>query len=76
MRLPAQALTAAFACGMVIGLHPAVVRNAAPLILRSSSLVTIVVLLLATILLAQARASGRAFCSPGTLSCCETLNRV
>jgi len=47
MRLPASAMTAAFACGMVIGLHPAVVRNAAPLILSTSSLVTIVVLLLA-----------------------------
>jgi len=44
-------MTAAFACGMVIGLQPAVVRNAAPLILPSSSLVTIVVLLLAAILL-------------------------
>jgi len=27
MRLPAPAITAAFACGMVIGLHPAVVRK-------------------------------------------------
>jgi len=51
MRQPAPAMTAAFACGMVIDLHPAVVRNGAPLILPSSSLVTIVVLLLAAILL-------------------------
>src|SRR4029077_16868282 len=50
MRLPAPAMTAAFACGMVIGLHPAVVRNAAPLVLPSSSLVTIVLLLLAAML--------------------------
>jgi competence protein ComEC len=29
MRLPAVAIAAAFACGILMGLHPAVVRNAA-----------------------------------------------
>jgi len=63
MRLPAVAIAAAFACGIVLGLHPTVARNAAsllllfscsPVLLFSSSLllffssfVTIAVLVLA-----------------------------
>jgi competence protein ComEC len=35
MRLPAVAIAAAFACGILLGLHPAVVRNAASLFLLS-----------------------------------------
>jgi hypothetical protein len=45
MRLPAVAIAAAFACGIALGLHPAVARNAASLLL-SSSFVTIAVLVL------------------------------
>jgi hypothetical protein len=51
MRLPAVVIAAAFACGIALGLHPAVARNAAssPLLL-SSSFVTIAVLVLTGIL--------------------------
>ncbi len=52
MRQPAVAIAAAFACGIVLGLHPTVARNAASLLLvfscspllLSSSFVTIAVL--------------------------------
>jgi competence protein ComEC len=50
MRLPAVAIAAAFACGIVLGLHPAVARNAASLILLFSSFVSIAVLVLSGIL--------------------------
>jgi competence protein ComEC len=50
MRLPALAIAAAFACGIVLGLHPAVARNAASLFLLSCSFVTIAVLVLTGIL--------------------------
>jgi hypothetical protein len=46
MRLPAVAIAAAFSCGIALGLHPAVARNAASLLLLSSSFVTIAVLVL------------------------------
>ncbi|HTF23695.1 MAG TPA: hypothetical protein VK937_07205 [Candidatus Limnocylindria bacterium] len=46
MRLLAVAIAAAFACGIVLGLHPTVARNAASLLLLSSSFVTIAVLVL------------------------------
>jgi competence protein ComEC len=53
MRLPAVAIAAAFACGIVLGLRPAVARNAASLLLLSSSFVTIAVLVLTGILLVK-----------------------
>jgi len=46
MRLPAVAIAAAFSCGIALGLHPAVARNPASLLLLSSSFVTIAVLVL------------------------------
>src|SRR6267143_2203550 len=53
MRQPAVAIAAAFACGIALGLHPAVARNAASLLLLSSSFVTIAVLVLTGILLVK-----------------------
>lgn len=44
MRLPAVAIVAAFAGGILLGQHPAVVRNAASSLLLSISFVTIAVL--------------------------------
>jgi hypothetical protein len=46
MRLPAVALAAAFACGILMGLHPAVVRNAASLLVLSCSIAIVAVLIL------------------------------
>ncbi len=63
MRLPAVAIAAAFACGIVLGLHPAVARNAASFLLLSCSFVTIVVLVLAGFLLVRI---GRLF--PATVA--------
>jgi len=51
MRLPAVAIAAAFACGIVLGLHPAVARHAASHILLSSFFIFIGVLVLAGIIL-------------------------
>jgi competence protein ComEC len=53
MRLPAVAIAAAFACGILLGLHPAVVRNAASLLLLTSFFVTIAVLILIGIFLVK-----------------------
>jgi competence protein ComEC len=53
MRLPALVIAAAFACGILLGLHPAVVRNAASLLLLSFSFAAIAVLLLTGILLVR-----------------------
>src|SRR5713226_2748484 len=58
MRLPAVAIAAAFAGGIMLGLHPAVARNAASLLLLSSSFVTIAVLVLTGIFLVK---RGRLF---------------
>ena len=46
MRLPAVAIAAAFACGILLGLHPAVGRNAASPLLLSWSFAAIAVLVL------------------------------
>ncbi len=53
MKLPAVAVAVAFACGIVPGLHPAVARNAASLLLLSSAFLAIALLILAGILLAR-----------------------
>src|SRR5258708_32212069 len=53
MRLPAVTIAAALACGIVLGLHPAVARNAASHILLSCSFITIAVLVLAGIILVR-----------------------
>ena len=58
MRLPAVAIAAAFAGGIMLGLHPAVARNAAALLLLSFSFVTIAVLVLTGIFLVK---RGRLF---------------
>ncbi len=50
MRLPAVAVAAAFACGILLGLHPAVARNAASFLILSCSFASIAVLVLAGIL--------------------------
>jgi competence protein ComEC len=50
MRLPAVAIAAAFACGILLGLHPAVTRNAASFLILSTSFAIIAVLVLAGIL--------------------------
>jgi hypothetical protein len=53
MRLPTVAMAAAFACGILLGLHPAVVRNAASVLLLSLSFAAPAVLILAGILLVR-----------------------
>jgi len=50
MRLPAVAIATAFACGIVLGLHPGVARNASSHILLSSFFIFIVVFVLAGII--------------------------
>ena len=50
MRLPAVAIAAAFACGILLGLHPTVVRNAASPLVLSSSFAAIAVLVLSGII--------------------------
>jgi competence protein ComEC len=50
MRLPALAIAVAFACGILLGLHPAVARNAASLLLLSSSFAVVAVFILTGIL--------------------------
>jgi hypothetical protein len=37
MRLPAVAIAAAFACGILLGLHPAVAQNTASFLILSCS---------------------------------------
>ena len=53
MRLPAVAIAAAFASGILLGLHPAVARNAASSLLLSIFFITIAVLILTGILLVR-----------------------
>jgi putative Mn2+ efflux pump MntP len=53
MRLAAVAIAAAFACGIVLGLHPAVVRNAASHTLLSSFFVFAGILILVGIILVR-----------------------
>jgi hypothetical protein len=55
MRLPAVAIAAAFAIGILLGLHPAVARNAASSFLLPFSFATIAVLVLMGILLVKVR---------------------
>jgi competence protein ComEC len=50
MRLPAVAIGAAFACGILLGLHPVVARNAASLLILSCSFAIIAVLVLSGLL--------------------------
>ena len=50
MRLPAVAIAAAFASGILVGLHPAVARNASSSLLLSIFFITIAVLILTGIL--------------------------
>jgi competence protein ComEC len=70
MRLPAVAIAAAFACGIVLGLHPAVARSAASSLLLSSSFITIAVLILAGILLVRI---GRLFLATAASLLCWVL---
>jgi hypothetical protein len=51
--LPAVAIAAAFACGITLGLYPAIARNAASHILLSSFFIFIGVLILAGIILVR-----------------------
>jgi competence protein ComEC len=53
MRLPAVAIGAAFASGIVLGLHPAVARNASSHALLSSFFISICVVLLTGIILVR-----------------------
>jgi hypothetical protein len=53
MRLPAVAIAAAFACGIALGLYPAIARNAGSHILLSSFFIFIGVLILAGIILVR-----------------------
>jgi beta-lactamase superfamily II metal-dependent hydrolase len=46
MRLPAVAIAAAFACGILLGLHPAVARNAASFLILSCSFAVAAALIL------------------------------
>jgi hypothetical protein len=50
MRLPAVAIAAAFACGILLGLHPAVARNARSILLLCCSVAIIAVLVFTGIL--------------------------
>jgi putative Mn2+ efflux pump MntP len=50
MRLPAVAIAAAFACGILLGLHPVVARNATSLLMLSSSFAIIAVLVVTGLL--------------------------
>src|SRR5712664_3022572 len=63
MRLPAVAIAAVFAGGILLGLHPAVARNAASSLLLSISFLAIAVLILTGILLVRI---GRLF--PATVA--------
>jgi competence protein ComEC len=53
MRLPAVAIAAGFACGILLGLHPAIARNTASLLLLTLSFAAAAVLILAGIFLAR-----------------------
>src|SRR5258708_39200332 len=53
MRLPAVAIAAAFASGILLGLHPAVARNASSSLLLSISFCVIAVLILIGIVLVR-----------------------
>ena len=53
MRLPALAISAAFACGIALGLHPAIVRNASSHILLSSFFLLIAVLVVAGMIMVK-----------------------
>jgi hypothetical protein len=53
MRLPAVAIAAAFACGILLGLHPAVAQNAASLPLICCSFAIVAILILTGILFAR-----------------------
>jgi hypothetical protein len=53
MKLSAVAITAAFASGIVLGLHPAVVRNAASHTFLSSFFVFVGILILVGIILVR-----------------------
>jgi putative Mn2+ efflux pump MntP len=50
MRLPAVAIAAAFACGILLGLHPVVARNATSLLILSCSFAIIAVLVVTGLL--------------------------
>src|SRR5713226_2530906 len=53
MRLPGVAIAAAFAGGIVLGLHPAIARNAASFLLLASSFIMIAIFILTGILLVR-----------------------
>jgi len=53
MRLPAVAIAAAFACGILLGLHPSVAQSAASVLLLSLSFAAIAILILTGILLVK-----------------------
>ena len=53
MRLPAVAIAAAFACGILLGLHPAVERNASSFLLLSCSFAIIAILIFTGILMVR-----------------------
>lgn len=53
MRLPAVAIAAAFACGVALGLHPAVARNASSFLLLSSAFIATALLIAAGVLLVR-----------------------
>jgi competence protein ComEC len=53
MRLPAVTIAAAFTCGIVLGMHPAVARNTSSHILLSSFFISIGVLVLTGIILVR-----------------------
>jgi hypothetical protein len=52
MKLPAVAIAAAFACGILLGLHAAVARNAMSLILLSSFFAATTILIFTGIFIA------------------------
>lgn len=70
MRLPALAIAAAFACGILLGLHPAVARNAASFLLLSLSFAVIAVFIFAGIWLVRI---GRLFLAASTSLLCWIL---
>ena len=79
MRMPAVAIAVAFACGIALGLHPAVVRNASSHFLLSSFFILIGVLVLTGIILAKSDrvflarvASALSWVLLGSLGACIT----
>jgi len=70
MRLPAVAIAAAFAGGIVLGLHPVVARNASSHTLLSSFFMATAIVTLTGILLARVGSLFLQLSLPCSAGCC------